>query len=199
MRSTKSLLDHKSPLFFFFVCLFVFCFLFSNLHNLKTSNVYRTFWILTLSMPNLVVSNVELRYTFLLNMSKISLKTWPPSTKIYSQGWGLIDHNSLTICPIIINLGTQLQSRIGNRSTKAFWAQPVGVPQVSQTCMSKPSKQNFTSLGVHALGVSINQNLKCHIDRCKWVWPITYLLITRASVSISLKLLAFITEMLHAL
>lgn len=32
--------------------------------------------------------------------------------------------NSLTICPIITNLGTYLQALIGKRPTEAFWAQP---------------------------------------------------------------------------
>ena len=43
-------------------------------------------------------------------------------------------------------------------------------------CVSEnPSEQNFTKIGVHALGTSMNQNLKCHIDWCKWAWPVRYL------------------------
>lgn len=37
----------------------------------------------------------------------------------------------------------------------------------------------MNSTTVHALRANIYQNLKCHIDWYKWVWPITYLLITQ--------------------
>lgn len=37
----------------------------------------------------------------------------------------------------------------------------------------------MNSANVHALRASIYQNLKCHIDWYKWVWPITYLLINQ--------------------
>ncbi len=44
---------------------------FANLHNVKNSNMNRRFWILTVSAPDLAYSLGGLRYTFLLQMSKI--------------------------------------------------------------------------------------------------------------------------------
>ena len=88
------------------------------------------------------------------------------------RGRGLAGNhrNSLTISPVIINLGRYLQYVFRNRCTKAVSAQPIG--GATKTCTSKPGSQNFTKFGAHALATSINQDLKWHIARGMWAWPI---------------------------
>lgn len=53
---------------------------------------------------------------------------------------------------------------------------------MSQMCIIAEIHQ----ICVHGLGPSINQNLKCNIDRYKRAWPITYLIIIQDAFEKSL-------------
>lgn len=48
-----------------------------------------------------------------------------------------------------------------------------------QTSISKTTEHNLTKIGVHALRVSINQNMRRHFDSLKWAWPLAYMLINQ--------------------
>ncbi len=63
--------------------------LISEYNNVKNYNMNRCFCILTVSTPDLVYSLGGLRYTFLLQMSKIGGKMWPPFINKTCNGRGL--------------------------------------------------------------------------------------------------------------
>ncbi len=120
-------------------------------------------------------------------MIKIGQKTWTLSAKENSQGrtWQEIGHNSLTLSPVTMKLDRQVRTVFRKRSTKAFCNRTKGGAKNAINVFLKKKHNKEIWYIWYALGAGINQNLMCHIDWCKWAWPLTYLLITKNSYQLN--------------
>lgn len=113
-------------------------------------------------------------------LSKRGAHYW--SQKICKSGAYMISHNTHIIhwlsSPVIMK---EVWNKFLKRLAEAF--QPVGGAKNTIKVFLKLHWTDFRQiLYVCSLGRH-DQNLKCHIDGCKWALPIKYLLITRDAFS----------------